>query len=89
MRRVLKFVVPPARVTEIETADEPLLLHVDWQERDLCIWVEATAGEGVKTRLGAVMTGEYLPDGQQEHVGSAQTVMDGMRIVAHVYRWLA
>lgn len=90
MRRVLKFVIPPAQILDVWTGSlsTPRVLLVDWQDADLCIWIEATEGHTMLTRFGAVMTGDYVPaDADHEHVGSAQGQPDGERIVAHVYRW--
>lgn len=80
MRRILKFVVRAQPVTTIETNDWPRFLSVGTQGEDIVVWCEATPGVGIKTDLGAVMTGQAPPpDG--EYIGTGQVGP----IVVHVY----
>ena len=86
-RRILKFVLRP-ETTVIETADEPRFLFVDWQGEDLCVWAEASVGTGVKSWLGALPTGAYVPE-DGVYIGTACTGTFGMQLVFHVYRRMA
>jgi hypothetical protein len=83
-RRVLKFTVAPT-VTVIATADEPRFLAVGWQGDQLCVWAEATVGDGWRTPMVAVATGDPVPGPDRVYVGTASTDHFGSPIVMHVY----
>lgn len=85
MRRILKFAIDPLGFA-VRTATVPRWLAVDWQDATLVAWCEADPGDGVRTSLVAVGTGDAPPT-WGTYIGTAQhpTLLGGGPLVLHVY----
>lgn len=81
--QILKSKVGPFGWTTIETATPPRFLTAGAQDHDVVVWYEAAIGKGFETKVCGVFTGEDVPVGDVDYIGTAQ-LPDG--IVVHVYR---
>lgn len=80
--RILKSRVAVFGWTTIETGSQPRFLTAGAQGNDVVVWYEAAIGKGFETRVCGIFTGEDIPDGYTDYIGTAQ-LSDG--IVVHAY----
>lgn len=95
MRRLLKYTISGAdrQITKIVSAPGLRPLAVGWQDTKLVVWAEGNTPKDsggpfteVEYQFMAVWTGQYVPDGAWNYVGSAQMRHQELGfLVVHLY----